>query len=143
MPLRHSKEITMDLSISLDSLCRITARLREYEALVPTADPDEGSNPTDDGGVAVLDESADRSVEEELRAAIDDLADDEQQELVALALVGRGAYDVSEWEDALADAEEEAGDVADWVLSTPMAAAYLETGMAAFDLNCDDAGQLS
>jgi len=125
MPLRHSKEITMDLSIRLDSLCRIIARLREYEALVPTADPDEGSNPT------------------ELRAAIDDLADDEQQELVALALVGRGAYDVSEWEDALADAEEEAGDVADWVLSTPMAAAYLETGMAAFDLNCDDAGQLS
>jgi len=131
----------MELSISLDSLCRIIARLREYEAQVPTADPDDGSNATDDGAVAVLDDDADSSVEEELRAAIDDLADDEQQELVALALVGRGAYDASEWDDAMADAEEEADDAADWILSTPMAAAYIETGMAAFDLNCDDAGQ--
>ena len=131
----------MDLSISLDSLCRIIARLREYEAQVPTADPDDGSNPVDDGGVAVLDDAADDSVEEELRAAIDDLADDEQQELVALALIGRGTYDSTEWDDAMADAEEEAPDVADWVLSTPMAAAYIETGMAAFDLNCDDVGQ--
>ncbi len=132
----------MELSISLESLCRIIARLREYEAQVPTSDPDEGSNPTDDGGVAVLDDVADSSVEEELRAAIDDLADDEQQELVALALVGRGAYDASEWDDAMTDAEEDASDAADWVLATPMAAAYIETGMAAFDLNCDDVGQV-
>ncbi len=130
----------MELSISLDSLCRIIARLREYEAMVPTSDPDEGSNPTDDGAVAVLDEAEDTSVEEELRAAIDDLADDEQIELVALALVGRGAYDASEWDEALSDAEEEADDVAEWILGTPMAAAYIETGMAAFDLNCDDVG---
>lgn len=132
----------MELSISLDSLCRIIARLREYEALVPTADPDEGSNPTDDGAVAVLDEAEDTSVEEELRAAIDDLADDEQQEMIALALVGRGTYDATEWDDAMSDAEEEVPDAADWILQTPMAAAYIETGMAAFDLNCDDAGAL-
>ena len=132
----------MELSISLDSLCRIIARLREYEAQVPTSDPDDGSNPTDDGGVAVLDDAADSSVEEELRAAIDDLADDEQQEMIALALVGRGAYDATEWDEAMADAEEEAPDAADWVLSTPMAAAYIETGMAAFDLNCDDVGSI-
>lgn len=131
----------MELTISLDDLCRIIARLREYEASVPTADPDDGSNPTDDGGVAVLDDAADSSVEDELRAAIDDLADDEQQEMIALAMVGRGTYDATEWDEAMEAADDEAGDPADWVLAQPMAAALIETGMAAFDLNCDDVGR--
>ncbi len=131
----------MELTISLDSLCRIVERLKEYEASVPTADPDEGSNSTDDGGVAVLDEEADSVVEEELRAAIDDLADDEQRELVALALVGRGTYDSTEWDEALEAADDDASDAADWILAQPMGAALLETGMAAFDLNCDDVGR--
>lgn len=131
----------MELTISLDSLCRIVERLKEYEASVPTADPDEGSNPADDGGVAVLDEEADSVVEEELRAAIDDLADDEQRELVALAMVGRGTYDSTEWDEALEAADDEASDAADWILAQPMGAALLETGMAAFDLNCDDVGR--
>lgn len=131
----------MELTIALDSLCRILQRAREYEAQVPDPDPEDGSNPVDDGDLAALSDE-ENPVEEELRAAIDDLADDEQQELVALALVGRGTYDVSEWDDAMDAADEEAPDVAEWLLATPMFAAYLETGMAAFDLNCDTIGQV-
>lgn len=133
----------MELTISLESLCRIIARAREYEAQVPAVDPDDGSNPTDDAGLDVLDDDANTSVEEELRAAIDDLADDEQQELVALVMVGRGTYDASEWDEAIELADEEAPDVAEWLLATPMFAAYLDTGMAAFDLSCDGIGQVS
>lgn len=132
----------MELAISLDSLCRILQRAREYEAQVPTVDPDEGSNATDDGAIDVLeDEEAESVVAEELRAAIDDLADDEQQELVALAMIGRGTYDATEWDEAMEAADEEAPDVAEWLLAQPMFAALLETGMAAFELNCDDVGR--
>lgn len=133
----------MELSISLETVCRIIIRAREYEAQVPTSDPDDGSNPTDDRDVAVLDDDANTSVEEELTAIIGDLAEDEQAELIALALVGRGTYDASEWEEALAAAEDERADAAGYLMGLAMLAGYLDAGLAAFDLSCDDVGQLA
>lgn len=132
----------MELTVSLESVCRIVLRAREFETLVPESDPDEGSNPSDDRAVDVLEDDGDNPAEEELRAAIDDLADDEQRELIALALVGRGTYDASEWADALEAAEEESRDATDFLLSLPMLSAYLEAGLAAFDLSCDGLGTL-
>ena len=34
-------------------------------------------------------------------ALLDDLGDDQVQEVLALAFVGRGTYDASEWDEAL------------------------------------------
>lgn len=131
----------VEFEISVDALCRILLRLREYEAQVPEADPDDGSNASDDGAVAVLDDEANQSVEEELRGIVEELNDDEQRELVALVLVGRGAFDASEWRDAVDTADEEAGeDIAGWLMEQPMVAGLLDTGMAAFDLSCDRSG---
>lgn len=131
----------MDLEISLESLCRILQRAREYEAQVPADEADDGSNPTDDGVMAVLDDETNDSVEEELRAAVEDLSEDEQRELVALILVGRGTYEVSEWQEAIEMADEEAPDVASWMMDQPMIAALIDAGMAAVELSCDDVGQ--
>ena len=131
----------MDLTIPLETVCRIVLRAREWEALVPDTDPDEASNPTDDRAVDVLEDDGDNPVEEELRAAIGDLAEDEARELVALALVGRGSFDKDEWDDALEAAADE-DDAADFLLGLPMLSAYLETGLAAFDLDCDGLGQV-
>lgn len=132
----------MDLTVPLETVCRIILRAREWESLVPDTDPDEASNPTDDRAVDVLEDDGDNPVEEELRAAIDDLADDEARELVALALVGRGTFDKDEWEEALEAADDEDAGAADFLLSLPMLSAYLETGLAAFDLDCDGLGTL-
>lgn len=133
----------MEFELPLEALCRILVRAREYEAQVPAVDPDDGSNPSDDGAVSVLEDETNDSVEEELRAAIEDLSEDEQRELVALVLVGRGTYEASEWEEALEAAEDEADDAADWLLDQPMLAALIDAGMAAFQLSCDDVGQRS
>ena len=132
----------MELSVPLDVICRIVLRAREFEALIPDTDPDDGSNPSDDRSVGELEDDGDNPTEEELRAVIDDLADDEKAELIALALVGRGTYDASEWSDAMVDASEEVDDAADFLLDLPMLAAYLEGGLAAFDLSCDGMGQV-
>jgi hypothetical protein len=131
----------VELSIPLETVCRIILRAREFETLVPESDPDEGSNPTDDGSVDEL-EDEDNPTEEELRAIIDDLADDEQAELIALAMVGAGVYDAAEWSDALEAGAEEAVDAADWVLDQPTLSTDLEAGLAAFDLSCDGIGTL-
>ncbi len=132
----------MDLTIPLETVCRIVLRAREFEALIPDTDPDDASNAADDGAVDELEDDGDNPTEEELRVVIDDLADDEKAELIALALIGRGSFDASEWADALDDATEEVDDAADFLLDLPMLAAYLEAGLAAFDLSCDGVGQM-
>lgn len=133
----------MELSISLETVCRIIIRAREYEAQVPAVDPDDGSNPTDDEDVEVLEDENNSAVEEELMTIIDDLAEDEQQELVALVLIGRGTYDATEWDDAMEAAADEMRDVSGYLLGLPMLSSFLEAGLAAFDMSCDDIGQVS
>ncbi len=122
----------------LETLCRIILRAREYEAQVPTDyDGNEAPENVDDEGeeaLSVLDDSLNTGVEEELAAAIDDLAEDQQAELLAFAWVGQGTYDAADWDEAI----EEAGSIAnisEELIEMPMLASVLEAGMAAFDLS--------
>jgi hypothetical protein len=134
----------MDLLTPLETICRLIVRARELEAQVPTNEPDDDVDPADsDDEFAELDDDANEVVEEEIRALLDDLGDDQVEEVLALALVGRGTYDPSEWEDALeAAADTDAEDPIDQLIDMPTLAAYLDAGLAAFDLNCDGIGQI-
>jgi len=138
----------MELTISLETICRIILRAREFEAQVPAVDPDDGSNPTDDNVVEVLEDENNEAVEEELQAQLEDLAEDELVELYALALVGRGSFDAGEWDEALDTADSELRDggiegMIDEMLEMAMLSSYLEAGLTAFDLSCDGIGDLS
>jgi hypothetical protein len=130
----------------LETLCRIILRAREYEAQVPT-DYDGGEAPenVDDEGeetLSVLDDSLNTSVEEELIAAIEDLAEDQQAELLAFAWVGQGTYEAADWEEALEEAAAE-NNVVEELMEMPMLASVLEAGLATFDITCDGIGDLS
>lgn len=139
----------MELLTPLEMLCRLILRAKEQEAQVPAADPDEDPADVDDyddeGGAAlsVLEDELNDGVEEEIRALLDDLAEDQLAETVALAWVGRGTYDASEWDEAFA----EAGDLSnseriDELMDMPLLAGHLESGLAAFDYSCDGLGQV-
>jgi hypothetical protein len=131
------------LTVSLESVCRIIVRARELEAQVPAEDVDEEEPADHDDEFAVLEDEVNESVEEEINAALDDLGEDEIAEVLALAWVGRGTYDPSEWEEALEAANDRnAEKPADQLLDMPMLAGYLEAGLAAFDLSCDGIGQV-
>ena len=54
-----------------------------------------------------LGQRVDDPVREELMGAIRSLNDDERIRLVALAWLGRGTYDLDEWEEAVATARDE------------------------------------
>jgi hypothetical protein len=130
----------------LDTICRIILRAREYEAQVPT-DYDGGEAPenvddTDEETLSVLDDSINTSVEEELAASIEDLAEDQQAELLAFAWVGQGTYDAADWDEAIEEAASE-NNIVEVLMEMPMLASVLEAGLAAFDLNCDGIGDLS
>jgi hypothetical protein len=142
----------MELLTPLDTLCRIIIRARENEAQVPAQDPDEDADDVDDydeddendaGALSVLEDELNTGVEEELRATLDDLADDQLAETLALAWVGRGTYDASEWDDAFAEAGDTDPESAiDELMDMPLLASHLEAGLAAFDYSCDGVGQL-
>ena len=136
----------MDPATPLETLCRIILRAREYEAQTPSEyDADEDADNVDDedeGSLSVLDDSINTSVEEELTNALEDLADDQLQEILAFALVGQGTYEAADWDEAMEAAAEESN-IVDELMDMPMLASVLEAGLAAFDLNCDGIGDLS
>ena len=134
----------MELSVSLEAVCRLIVRARELEAQVPSIATDDEEDPTDsDDEYSVIEDEANEAIEEEIMAALDDLADDQVAEVLALALVGRGTYDPSEWDEALETANDpDADDPVDQLLEMPLLAAYLDAGLAAFDLSCDGIGQI-
>jgi len=142
----------MELLTPLETLCRIIIRARENEAQVPAQDPDEDADAEDryddedEGGavaLSALEDELNTGVEEELRAILDDLADDQLAETLALAWVGRGTYDVSEWDDACTEANDvDPESSIDELMDMPLLASHLEAGLAAFDYSCDGVGQL-
>ena len=141
----------MDPLTPLDTLCRIILRAREYEAQTATDyDGNEAAENVDDedeGSLSVLDDTINESVEEELKAAFEDLGEDQLAEVIAFCWVGQGTYDASDWDEAMNEAQELVGEGSDGavgeLMDMPMLASVLESGLAAFDLSCDGIGDLS
>ena len=139
----------MELLTPLETLCRLIIRSRELEAQVPALDPDEDADNVDDlddegedQALSVLQDELNTGVEEEVQALLDDLADDQLAETLALAWIGRGTYDASEWDDAFAEAGElDPDERMDELTDMPLLASHLEAGLAAFDYSCDGVGQ--
>jgi hypothetical protein len=142
----------MDPLTPLETLCRIILRAREYDAQTPTDyDREEDADNVDDeneGTLSVLDDSINDSVEEELRSVLEDLAEDQLAEVLALCWVGQGTYDAGDWDEAYQEAQEMNEDgggeaIIDELLEMPMLPSVLEAGLAAFDLSCDGIGEVS
>jgi hypothetical protein len=135
---------TPTLNLPLDKVAFIILKAREYDVKEGDSDPDEGSNPTDDGNADVLEDQADDPVREELVGAIRELNDDERMRLVALAWLGRGTYDLGEWKDAVATAKlEHSRRTAEYLLTLPLLGDYLEDGLAMFDEGIVDTADTS
>ncbi|HWF65640.1 MAG TPA: DUF3775 domain-containing protein [Rhizomicrobium sp.] len=121
------------LDIPTDKLGFIILKAREYDVKESDSDPDEGSNATDDDNMDVLVDKSDDPVREELLGAIRELSEEERVQLVALAWLGRGTYDLSEWRTALDTARSEHRKrTAEYLLGLPLLGDYLEDGLSMF-----------
>lgn len=135
----------MELETPLETICRIIIRARELDAQVAVTDTDDVNDDTesDEDPYDVMIDEKNGSVEEEIEAILSDLADDQIAEVLALAWIGSGTFDAGEWEEAIEEAGDGAGEsVIDQLMEMPMLAAYLDAGLAAFDLSCSGIGQL-
>ena len=139
MPIAQKSDDAPALNISEDKVAFIIVKAREFDEKVADSDPDEGSNPADDDNADILEDKAGDGTREELVGAINALNEDEQIELVALAWLGRGTYDLSEWSDALQVARDEHNKrTAQYLLGLPLLGDYLEEGLAAFGISISD-----
>lgn len=78
--------------------------------------------------------------ERELHAFIDAMNEDEQANLVAIAWVGRGAFEPDDYREALATAYAEATTpTADYLLGMPHMSENLEQGLEALEIDVSEA----
>ena len=130
--MADQNEAPVELAISPEKIGFIIVKAREFDAKVEPDDPDSGSNAADDRETDVLEDFDDGDATlEELSGAIDDLNDDEVIDLIALAWVGRGDFQRSEWREARALARGAASAAsAEYLIGIPTLGDLLEEGLA-------------
>jgi Protein of unknown function (DUF3775) len=142
MPLASNMETdtdSLELVIATDAVCFIIVKARQFDVKEGNADPNSGSDAIDDGFTDVLEDKPDDPVYRELLQFINGLDIEEQLNLVALAWLGRGTYDKSEWTEALTVARQEHNNrTAQYLLGLPLLGDYLEEGLSQFGRSCSD-----
>lgn len=120
------------LSVNPDIIYSIIDLAREFhakeEVVIPETRTADASD--EDWAYQVLADHQSDLNYIELKDEIENLEPDQQDTLVALMWLGRGDYDVKEWKTALKDARiRKTTPTADYLISTPMVADYLEEGL--------------
>lgn len=132
------------MDIALEVVCYIIHRARELVADLDPLDDEPGRRAADDTADELPEDDESTDVAEspeydELKEYIENLNEDEQAELVALAWVGRGTYTADDWDEAVEVARDEhAANAARYLLGQPLLADELEEGLSEFDLSCED-----
>ena len=127
------------LRISPEKVCFVVVKARELDVQVAPSELEDGSNATDDDMAAILEDYAGNPTYEELRSFLEALNDDELEDLLALTWLGRDDYTIDDWDDVLAEVRDvRERHTIDYLLGTPLLPDYLEDGLAAFGLSCEE-----
>lgn len=134
----YSDEDEVDLGVSLETVATIVDHARALQGKEETEpeQTDEDSN----SEAALLQETPDDMTEGALRLFINELNEDEQASLIALAWTGRGDYGPEEWEEARALATErnDGRDTGDYLLAMDNLGDLLAEGVAAFGFSIEE-----
>src|SRR3977135_4082078 len=91
------------LSISTEKVCFVVVKAREFDVKDVATTSDDGSNPTDDRMIEVLEDRPDDPVVREIVTFIEAMSEDEQVDLVTLVWLGRGDGTLEEWDELRAE----------------------------------------
>jgi hypothetical protein len=128
-----------ELSIAADKVCFIIVKAREFDVKDVVTDPGDGSNPSDDRMVSVLEDHDDDPVRQELVATISAMSVDERVDLVTLLWLGRGDGTIEDWTSLRAEAARvHSNRTAQYLLGLPLLGDYLEEGLSQFGISCSE-----
>jgi hypothetical protein len=124
------------LEISPIKIGYVIIKARECAAKV--AAWDDGAT-TDRDADSILESFSDDATRSALKGFIQDMNEDEQASLVALAWIGRGSFGPEELDEALETARaEHVNRTEDYLLGMPMLADYLEEGLDRLGYSVED-----
>ena len=132
-----------ELRISTEKVCQFIEAAREVAGKVPSTAGDRTTT-GDDSELVTIEEYPEADPfdgDDRRREMVEFIAGlnvEEQTDLLALIWLGRGDYDISEWDVALAEAE---GRIAardpDYMIGDAALPQYLGDGLEAFGRTCD------
>ena len=126
-----------NLSISSEKVCYLIVKAREFDVQDVDTELEDGSNPSDDREIDVLEESADNPVAQEIRVFIAELGEDEKADLIGLMRLCRGDGMMADWSAMRSEGHREhAGRVAAYLMGEPLLSDYLEEGLSQFGFSC-------
>lgn len=124
--------------INTEIVCNIILKARELgieDDLYIAGDPE---SPSTDDWKQILAEYQEDLTYTELKNLINDLEPDQQDIIIALMYMGRGDFDKDQIDAALEAAKTITADTrADYLISKPLLADYLQEGLAKFGYSCD------
>ncbi len=127
------------LNVSLEKVCYIIIKAREFDVKVEPVEPDPDSNPADSGAREILSDYRNDPTCEELWTALEVLNNDEMVDLLALAWLGRGDYTKDEWADAVAQAWQTRNERAvPYLIGIPLLGDFLEEGLSQLGYSCEE-----
>lgn len=111
-------------------VCRLIDLARKFHAQQDVAITDEPQALDDDWQSKILEPHAEDPIVEEFCSVVADLNPDQQQQIVGLLWLGRGDYDLSEWQDALDYASDAWNEqTGEYLLAHPMLSEHLTIGL--------------
>ncbi len=128
------------LDVNPDTVCFIINKAQEFQTQEQVVFPEETESENLDSdwseGFAV--EHQNDMSYQELKSTIDDLEPDQQVALVALMWLGRGDFSTEEWDAAIEQAKDNWNErTAEYMISTPLVADYLQEGLNLLGYSCD------
>ena len=123
------------MEVALDTVCFVIGKARELVIDEDRdVDEDEGEGEGEEGSAFASSPEVD-----ELREFIDSLTEAAQAEKVAIAWIGHGTFTAEDWDEAVESAlEEHPKAAADYLLTLPLLAEDLASGLGDLGLECED-----
>ena len=132
-----------ELRISTEKVCAFIEAAREVAGKVASTSGDRTTTGDDSKLETIVDEPGQDIYEgdDRRRQMVEFVAGlnvEEQTDLLALIWLGRGDYDIAEWDDALEEAEARiAARDPDYMIGDAALPEYLGDGLEAFGRTCD------
>jgi hypothetical protein len=127
-----------ELRIPVEKVCALIEAAREIAGKVPPTTGDHTTTGDDSPLVSIEDYPDEDDRRREMVEFIAGLNVDEQVDLLALILMGRGDYEFADWDAAVSEAEGRiAARAPDYMIGDAALPEYLGDGLEAFGLTCD------
>lgn len=122
----------MLLDVNPDTVNVLINKAHVFHGKEGVINPEETTSSSGNLASDILTDRREDATYEQFKVLVDDLEPDQQVALVALMWVGRGDFEPEEWDAAVEQARDQwAPNTAEYLLSTPQLADYLEEGLCA------------